>query len=119
MLLKIRQYFDSCLHKLSYLLKVEVFCNHLFDIWKSHFKELVKVHSLKVLTVHPTKLNHVKYSRRLIYSGVIKLSDKTFQVKYLSSALSTPAKKCYEVYNCLRYKALLDKVFVGAVSAAL
>ena len=75
MLLKVRQYFDSCLHKLSYFLKVEVFCNHLFDVWKSELIELVKVHSLKVLSVHPAELNHIKYSRRLIYSGIIKLSD--------------------------------------------
>ena len=68
----IREYFNPGLHHGSDLLKVNVSCNGFLDIGLRHIIELVKVHSLHILSVHPPKLLYIKDCRRLAHMTVVK-----------------------------------------------
>ena len=59
----IRKHFNPGLDHGSYLAKVQVLFNHGPDVGLCHLIELLKIHGLHILAVHPAQLGHIKYGR--------------------------------------------------------
>ena len=84
-----------------------------------HGVELIKIHGLNILAVHPLKLYHIKHGRGFADILIIKFLHQLVQGKNLLIALRRPAKKCHKVHHRLRHKALVNQILIGGMAAAL
>ena len=95
----IREYFDSCFYHGCNFLKIERTVDCLLDIRKRHLIELLVVHCLHVLAVHPAEFCHIENGRR--FADVVVIEDFYQLLERIDLAVSfrAPSKKGYEVDN--------------------
>ena len=84
-----------------------------------HLIELVKIHLLQILTIHPAKFCHIKNSRGLAHMMIIKFLHQFIQCKEFIVVLRTPSEKCHKVNNRLCQKSLVNKIFIGSMTTSL
>ena len=119
MLANIRENLNTALDHLGYGLRIDLLSRSLLNKGKRSFIELIKVHALNILPVHPAKLTHVKDSRALRNTVIIKFSNQILQGKNFLIPLRTPAEKCHKVHYRFRHKALVNQVFKGGMPGTL
>ena len=110
MSLNIREYLNSGFYHRRNLFKIQGLLNHCLKVRLCHLIKPVKFHGLHILAIHPAQLGHIKYSRRLAHTVIVKFPDHFLQRKNFPVILRRPAKQSHIVHHCLRDKALLYQI---------
>ena len=71
--LDIRENLDSRLNHRRDLLQIQILGDYFLDVRLCHLIELIKIHRLDVLAVHPFQFYHIENSRRFADILVVEL----------------------------------------------
>ena len=71
--LDIRENLDSRLNHRRDLLQIQILGDYFLDVRLCHLIELIKIHRLDVLAVHPFQFSHIENSRRFADILVVEL----------------------------------------------
>ena len=99
--------------------EIERLRDDLLNIRKRTLVILIEIHRLDVLAIHPAQLLHIEDSRTLRDTMIIELLDEVLEGHDLVVILRRPAEESDEVYDRLRYEALVDEILEGGMTGTL